>query len=111
LLCAVEPASSISTSLMPGAYLRVDALQQRQEQGVDENHVGGGVIDRVQHLLGGDPHVHRMEHRAHHRHREEAFEIPVAVPVHDRDGGSGLDAERVERAGKRCTRSPSVVYA
>ena len=83
--------------LHAGPDLRVDRLQQRQELGVDEDHVVLGVIDRVEHLLGRDPDVHRVQHRTHHRHGEEAFEVAVAVPVHDRDRRTRADAERDER--------------
>ena len=77
--------------------LGVNLLEQRQELGVDEDHVVGGVIDRVEHLLRRNAHVYRVQHRAHHRHREEAFEVAVAVPVHHRDGGARRDAKTGER--------------
>ena len=34
---------------------------------------------------------HRLQHRTHHRHGEEAFEIAVAVPIHHRDGIARAD--------------------
>ena len=43
------------------------------------------MVDRVEHLFGRQPHVHRVQHRSHHRHREKAFEIAVGVPVHHGD--------------------------
>ena len=89
--------SLISTSFTPGRIFAWIASEERQEFGVDEDHVVLGVVDRVEHLLGRDPDVHRVQHRAHHRHGEKAFEVAVAVPVHDGDGGARLDAQRVER--------------
>jgi hypothetical protein len=94
LVSGREAASFDQHQLHAGSDLRVDRFRERQELGVDENDIVFGVIDRIENLLRGDAHVNRMQDRAHHRHRKEAFEVAVAVPVHDRNGGPGLDAER-----------------
>ena len=100
----------------PGRILSLDRLEDRQELGVDEDDVVGRVVDRVQDLVGRDAHVDRVQHGAHHRHGEEALEIAVAVPVHHRDRGARLDAERGERRseaadalGERCVRVADAV--
>ena len=83
-----------------------NALEQRQEFGVDQDHVVLRVIDRVQDLVRRDPHVDRVQHRAHHRDGEEALEIAMAVPVHHRDRRARLDAQRAQR---RCETAHALV--
>ncbi len=49
------------------------------------------MIDRVGDLLGRQPDIHRLQHGAHHRDREERLEKPVTVPVEDAHGITGQD--------------------
>jgi hypothetical protein len=79
---------------------RRDGGEDGQELGVHQHHVGAGVVEGVQDLLGRQAHVHRLQDGAHHRHREEAFEVAVAVPVHHRHGVAGLHAQPGEHAGQ-----------
>ena len=101
--------SLISTNLHARPDLGVDRLEQRQELGVDEDHVVGGVIDRVEHLL-----------------RRDAARSPCAAPrpssaprrsIRDSDGCPSPSSRRSSRArtpsaesaeARRCTRSASV---
>ncbi len=57
--------------------------QEGQEFAIDQEHVGPGVVQGVQQLILGEAHIHRLQHRPHHGHGEKAFQIAVAVPVHD----------------------------
>ena len=67
---------------------------------VHQDDVVAGVIDGVENLLGGKPHVDGVQGRAHHGHGKEAFEIAVAVEIHDRDGVAGLNPELGQAAGQ-----------
>ena len=58
------------------------------------------VTDGVGHLIRGETHVHRMQHRTQHRDGEEKLQIPVAVPVEDSDPRSRSDAGVGENAGR-----------
>ena len=59
--------------------------QQRQEIGMDEDHIILGMVDGIGDLRRRQPDVHGMQHSAHHRHCEKCLEIAVRVPVHDSD--------------------------
>jgi hypothetical protein len=78
----------------------LDLLEHRQKIGVDQEDGGAGVVERIEDLLGGEPDVHRLEHRPHHGHGEVALEVPVAVPVHHGHGVPRLDAQQRERTGE-----------
>ncbi len=65
-----------------------------------EDDVVLGVIDGVENLLRRQAHVDGVQHRAHHGHGEEAFEIAMAVPVHHRHRVAWPDAQIGERAGE-----------
>ena len=80
--------------------LALHALEQGHEVGVHEHDLRLRVVQGVGDLLRREPDVHGEERRAHHRDREVALEVAVAVPVHDRDGRAVPDAERLERGGE-----------
>ena len=71
----------------------LDLLENRQEVGMDQQHVVFGMVDRVEDLFGGQLDVDGVQYRSDHRHGEEAFQVAVAVPVHDRNRIALLDAE------------------
>ena len=77
-----------------------NVFEDRQEFAVHQDDVVAGVIDGVENLLGGKPHVDSVQGGAHHGHGKEAFEIAVAVEVHDRHGVAGLNAELGQAAGQ-----------
>ena len=60
---------------------------------MNQDGLGAGVIEGVSDLFWRQPNVYGLQNGAHHRHRKEALEISMAVPVHDRDGLAGLNAE------------------
>ena len=70
-----------------------DLLDQRNEILVHEDDVVLGVVDGVEDLIGGEPHIDGVQHRAHHRNCEEAFEVARGIPVHHRDRRARLHAE------------------
>ena len=86
--------------LLNGIDAVADRFQDRQKFRVDQDHVIFGVIDGVENLLGGQADIDGMQHRTQHRHREKAFQIAVAVPIHHRDGIAGLDAQPSQPAGQ-----------
>ena len=100
LACGARGPSSISTNFTPGRILSWIASSSGRNSALTRITSSCGVIDRVEHLLRRDAHVHRVQHRAHHRHREEALEVAVAVPVHHRDRRARADAQRGERRGE-----------
>ena len=51
------------------------------------------VVDGVEDLIGREPHVDGVQHRAHRGNREEAFEVAGRVPVHHRDRLARLHSE------------------
>ena len=61
-----------------------DLLQDRQELAVDQQDIVFGMVDGVEDLLRREAHVDGMQHRPDHRHGEEALQVAMGVPVHDR---------------------------
>ncbi|MNE36551.1 hypothetical protein D3C80_1303640 [compost metagenome] len=59
-----------------------------------------GMVHGVEDLLRRQAHVHRVQHRAEHRHGEEALQRAVAVPVEQGHGVAGLDAGGAQRVGQ-----------
>jgi hypothetical protein len=76
------------------------AFDHRRELGIDRQHVRARMLERVEDLLGRQPHVHRHQRGGHHRHREIAFEVAVAVPVHHRHRVAGPDALPCQHVGE-----------
>ena len=88
-----------------------DLCDQRDEILVHEDDVVLRVVDGVEDLIGREPHVDGMQHCAHHRDREEAFEIPGRVPVHHRDRRAALDTEGGEPRREAPDASPQLAVA
>jgi hypothetical protein len=80
--------------------LAPDRVEQGKELRIDQNDVVSRMIDGVEDLLRRNPHVHRVQCRAHHRNREKAFEVAMTVPVHHGDHRAALYAKRGERGGE-----------
>ena len=77
-----------------------DLLQDGEELAIDQQHVGLGVVQRVQDLLRAEAHIHRLQDGTHHRHGEEAFEVTMAVPIHHRHRLAGFDTEAGQHVGQ-----------
>jgi hypothetical protein len=80
--------------------LVLDNFEHRQEIRVHEDDLGFRVVQGVGNLVRCQPHVHSEQRRAHHRDREVALQIPVAVPVHHRNRRPVLHAETRESGGE-----------
>jgi hypothetical protein len=78
----------------------LDAFQHWQEVGVHQQDVVLGVIDRVEDLLRGQPHIHHMQHGAHAGNGKITFEIAVTVPVQHADRAARLNAKACQGAGQ-----------
>ena len=80
--------------------LATDLLDDRQEIGVHQQHIGVRIIERVQNLRGRQTHVHGEQCCTHHRHTEVRLEVTVAVPVHHRNGALAGDTQACHRVGE-----------
>src|SRR5687768_16374777 len=80
-----------------------DLLEREKERVVDADD---GVLRAVRdpgNLLGMEPDVERVEHRAHARHGEIQLEMTRRVPGEGRDAIARLDAHRLQGAREaRC---------
>ena len=74
--------------------------QQRQEIGMDEDHIIFGMVDGIGNLRRRQPDVDCMQHCTNHWHRKETFEIAVCVPVHDSDDLPRPNPVRGESGGE-----------
>ncbi len=75
-------------------------FENRQKLPVHQNHVVLGVVQGVENLFRAQAHVHRVQHRAHHRDGEERFQVTVGVPVHHRHGVTCLHAGCSQHVGQ-----------
>ncbi|MCY1331853.1 hypothetical protein D9M69_175280 [compost metagenome] len=80
--------------------LRADLLDHRQEVRVHQHDRGAGIVERVEDLLGRQPHIDGEQRGPHHRHAEIAFQVAVAVPVHHGHGAAMADVQRSQRRGQ-----------
>ncbi len=64
--------------------LAADRAEHRKKLRVTQQDVGLGMIERVDDLLVRKSDVDHLQHRSEHRNGEVAFQIPVAIPIHDR---------------------------
>ncbi|MNZ89996.1 hypothetical protein D3C78_1089440 [compost metagenome] len=77
---------------LDGRQLAMNLLHQRQEIIMHQHHVILGVVHGVEHLLGREADVDRVQHRANHRHGKETLKVAVAVPIEQGHGIPCLDA-------------------
>ena len=69
------------------------AWMQGRKVEVEQDRLGARIVDRVGDIVGRQADVDRLHHRAHHRDREIALVIAVAVPFHDGDRVAFFDAD------------------
>ena len=74
-------------------------FDQRQEGHVEEQHLVFGMVGDVDHLVGMQARVQRVQHRAGPGHAVVQLQVAVAVPGQRADGLAGLDAQRRHRLG------------
>jgi hypothetical protein len=67
--------------------------------GIEEQHLVFRVVDDVVDLLGKEPRVHRVQHRARARHAEVQRQVAPGVPCQRAHAVAGLDVERHQRVG------------
>ena len=78
----------------------LDARQQRNERGVDDDAAVLGVVDDVGQLLGREPDVQRVQHRSHAGDGEIRLEVALVVPAEGADAVTRLDAEPGQGGGQ-----------
>jgi len=74
-----------------------ELLHQRRQTDIEEEMLVVGMADHVADLLGEEPGIHRVEHRAHPRDTEEELHVPVAVPGHAGDPVPPADPQPGQR--------------
>lgn len=70
-----------------------DGLQRPEQIRVDQHHPITGMVDRVGELLGREPVVPGVQHRAHARHCEVGLQVPAGVPGQAEHSVARADAE------------------
>ncbi|MNP34828.1 hypothetical protein D3C76_1281350 [compost metagenome] len=78
---------------------RRDLLDQLSERQVEKQVLVLGVVGDEFDLLGEQPRVDRMQYRAHARHTEIQFHVPVTVPGQGADSLARLYTQRNQRIG------------
>jgi hypothetical protein len=78
----------------------VDLLHQWQKIVMYQHQIIFGVVHGVENLLRRQTDIHRVQHRAKHGHGEKTLQIPMAVPIQQGHGITGLDARLRERVGQ-----------
>jgi hypothetical protein len=68
------------------------------------------VVDDVGQLLGEQPQVEGVQHRAHRRHGEVRLEVLLGVPQERPDPVALLHAEPGQRPGQPCCALPDLAY-
>ena len=83
-----------------GLEVRQLRRQQPDQRVVDDDDPVLGVVGDVDELLGEEPDVEGVEHRAHRRDREVGLEVLDVVPLEGRDPLVAGDAEPTEPVGQ-----------
>ena len=78
----------------------LDARQQRNERGIDDDAAVLGVVDDIRQLLGREPDVERVQHRPHAGDGEIRLEVALVVPAEGADAAIRPDAEPGEGGGQ-----------
>jgi hypothetical protein len=76
---------------------RRQIMHQVGEGDVEEQHAAFGMVENVLDLLGKQPGIDGVQHRADARHREIKLEMTMGVPGECGDTVAGLDAH-----GEQC---------
>ena len=74
--------------------------QQGDQRSIDQDHVVFRVIDHIAELLGEQPNVQGVEHRAHARYGKVGFEMLLVVPLKSSHAITGLHPQAVQRSGQ-----------
>ncbi len=81
-------------------HLLQPGRQQPDERVVDDHHVVLGVVGDVDQLLGEEPDVEGVQHRAHRGHREVGLEVLDVVPLEGRHPLVAVDPQPAQRRGQ-----------
>ena len=85
---------------LDGLQFVLDACQQRNEGGVDDDAAVLGVVDDIGQLLGRQPDVQRVQDRSHAGDGEVGLEVALVVPAEGADAVTRLDAEPGQGGGQ-----------
>jgi len=94
-----------------GRELRQQLLDRGQQVQVDEQQPVLGVVDDVDDLLGKQPRVDGVTHRAHPRDAVIELEVAIAVPGQGADAVARRDAEINQRFGHLLGPQPGVAIS
>ncbi len=86
--------------LRDAGQLGANRIDDRQEFEIANKDACFRVVETIDELLFGKPHVDGLEDRADHRYGEVTLEITVTVPVHHRDGVTALYSQPAKRAAQ-----------
>ena len=84
--------------VLDGGQLMADLGQQRAIEAIDDDHLVLGVVDHVGQLLGEQPDVEGVQHRAHAGHGQVGLEVMLVVPSKRSDPIAGTDPELLSAA-------------
>ena len=94
-------AGADDDDVLDGLQARQQRGEQRQQRAVDEDDPVGGVVDDPHQLLGGQPEVEGVQHRAHGGDREIRLEVLRVVPHERRHAVVPADPQLVaQRVGE-----------
>ncbi len=86
--------------LLDRAQVSGHRLIESRKLTIHQHQTVVGVVDGVGDLLGRKSHIDGVDDRANHRDGEHAFQVAVAVPVHNRHGIASLHARRCQYVGE-----------
>ena len=85
---------------LDGLDLILDGLQHGKKIGIDQDDIVFCMVDGVCKLFRRQPDVNGVKNRPHHGNGKETFQIPVAVPIHDRNCISGRNSQLFQHIGQ-----------
>ena len=92
--------SVMTTTCFTVLSVLVHALDDRQQVEVDEDDLVFGVVGDIGDMLGRQPRIERVQHRADAGDAEIELEMAIGVPGDGADPVAELDAQALQRLGE-----------
>ena len=83
-----------------GLQLILHLGEHRDQRIVDDHDLVLGMVDDEGELIGEQPQVERVQHRAHTGHRHVSFQMLLVVPLQSADAVAVAHAEPLQRRGQ-----------